>query len=182
MNMTYLVKKIFFAVVDYELCGALNSSYCSNNAVKLKNKKTMVCHTSCFLSTFFRKTTKLGYVNANSVKDLTSFQMSLSVETHTRASCQSLLGSSMTLCVCFLFCSPLQCCVSFGDFTQQELCVSHLHFLSYCVDRAGSVKEKHFEENTLEHLMEAFSSFRLFSCWFNVNDLYCINGPSMHFH
>lgn len=89
----------------------------------------------------FEKTTKLGYANANSAKDLTSFQMSLSLTTHTRASCQSLLRISMTLCMCFLFCSPPQCHMSFGDFTQQELWVSHLHFLSYCVDRAGSVKE-----------------------------------------
>lgn len=103
--------------------------------------------------------------------------MSLSLETHTQASCQSLLGISMTFCTCFWFCSSPQHYMSSGDFTQQELWVSHLHFLTYCVDRAGSIKGKknHFEENACEHLMEVlFPAISL--CSFNVPDLFIVKG------
>lgn len=64
--------------------------------------------------------------------------------------------------------------MSFGDFTQQELRVSHLHFLTYYGDRAGSAEGKertHFEENTFERLMEVL--FSVLFMYFNVHDLYC---------
>lgn len=109
---------------------------------------------------FYFSEKELGYVNANSAKDQTFFQMSLSLETRTRASCLSRLRISVARCVCFLFCSPPQRCTSFGDFAQRELWVSHLHFLSYCVDRTRSVKGKknQFEENSFERLMEVLFS------------------------